>query len=135
VSELKRALGLLLEGKSRVEVELEETLIEDLPEEPDWELHAKVLHEWLPEALRELLREAGVCNIAVYHLKDDIDAPEYVGEGVVELGGRELAVALHLGVEVDYEVGEATLLYARAFAGEPPQGLLAYYHIVGGGGA
>jgi len=38
--ELKRALGLLLEGKSRVKVELEETLIEDLPEEPDWDLHA-----------------------------------------------------------------------------------------------
>lgn len=34
--ELRSALVLLLEGKRCVEVELEETLIEDLPE-PDWE--------------------------------------------------------------------------------------------------
>jgi hypothetical protein len=126
--ELKRAL--LAEGKSRVEVELEETLIEDLPEEVDWELHARVLHEWVPEALRELLSEAGVRNALIRHLKDDIQAPEYVAEGVAELGGREARVTIYLDVLVDYESGEATLLYARAFAGEPPASLLVYYHPV-----
>jgi hypothetical protein len=49
--------------------------------------------EWVPEALKELLSEAGVRNIAVYHLKDDIQAPEYVEEGVAELGGREIPVS------------------------------------------
>jgi hypothetical protein len=33
-------------------------------------------------------------------------------------------------VLVDYEVGEAALLYARACAGEPPASLLVYYHPV-----
>ena len=63
---LKRALELLKRGKGCVEVELEETLIEDLPlpEEVDWKLHAEVLHEWVPEAIRELLSEAGVRNAA-----------------------------------------------------------------------
>jgi hypothetical protein len=126
--ELKRALGLLLEGKSCVEVELEETLIEDLPEEVDWGLHAEILHEWVPEAIRELLREAGVRNPAVYHLRDDIGAPEYIAEGVAELGGCEVRVTIYLDVLVDYEVGEAALLYALVAAGEPPQGLLPYYH-------
>jgi predicted nucleic acid-binding protein len=129
-----RALGLLLlEGKSRVEVELEETLVEDLPEEPDWDLHARVLHEWVPEVIRELLREAGVRNALIRHLKDDIQAPEYVAEGVAELGGREIPVTLHLDGVVDYyDAGEATLLYARVFAGEPPASLLPYYHPVPG---
>jgi len=132
--ELRSALGLLLEGKSRVGVELEETLIEDLPlpEEVDWELHAEVLHEWVPEALKELLSEAGVCNALIRHLKDDIQAPEYVVEGVAELGGREARVTIYLDVLVDYESGEATLLYARAFVGEPPASLLPYYHPVPG---
>jgi len=84
------------------------------------DLHARVLHEWVPEAIRELLREAGVRNAAVYHLKDDIQAPEYVAEGVAELGGREIPVTIHLDVLVDYKVGEATLLYARlALASRP----------------
>ena len=130
--ELKRALLKLLEGKSCVEVELEETLVEDLPEEPDWELHAEVLHEWVPEALKELLSEAGVRNTFIRHLKDDIDAPEYVADGVAELDGCEIPVTIHLDVLVDYESGEATLLYARVFAGEPPASLLPYYHPVPG---
>jgi len=111
-------------------LELEETLVEDLPEEVDWELHAEVLHEWVPEALRELMSEAGVRNVAVYHLKDDIQAPEYVVDGVAELDGREARVTIYLDVLVDYESGEATLLYARVFAGEPPASLLPYYHPV-----
>jgi hypothetical protein len=129
--ELKRALELLLErGKGCVEVELEETLIEDLPlpEEVDWELHAEILHEWVPEAIEELLSEVGVRNAFIRHLKDDIDAPEYIAEGVAELGGCEVRVTIYLDVLVDYEVGEATLLYARLALGEPPQGLLPYYH-------
>jgi hypothetical protein len=130
--ELKRALELLLEGKSCVEVELEETLVEDLPEEVDWELHAEVLHEWVPEALGELLSEAGVRNPLIRHLKDDIQAPEYVAEGVAELGGCEVHVAIYLDVLVDYESGEATLLYARLALGEPPASLLPYYHPVPG---
>ena len=130
--ELERALELLLEGKSSVEVELEETLIEDLPEEVDWKLHAEVLHEWVPEAIRELLSEAGVCNPLIRHLKDDIDAPEYVAEGVAELGGREARVTIYLDVLVDYESGEAVLLYARLALGEPPASLLPYYHPVPG---
>jgi hypothetical protein len=130
--ELKRALELLLEGKSCVEVELEETLVEDLPEEVDWELHARVLHEWVPEALGELLSEAGVRNPLIRHLKDDIQAPEYVAEGVAELGGCEVHVAIYLDVLVDYESGEATLLYARLALGEPPASLLPYYHPVPG---
>jgi hypothetical protein len=130
--ELKRALELLLE-RGR-EVELEETLVEDLPlpEEVDWKLHAEVLHEWVPEALKELLSEAGVRNALIRHLKDDIDAPEYVAEGVAELGGREAHVTIYLDVLVDYESGEATLLYARTFVGEPPASLLPYYHPVPG---
>ena len=82
--ELKRALELLLERGREVEVELEETLIEDLPlpEEVDWKLHAEVLHEWVPEALKELLSEAGVRNALIRHLKDDIDAPEYVARAL-----------------------------------------------------
>ena len=128
--ELKRALELLLERGREVEVELEETLIEDLPlpEEVDWGLHAEILHERVPEALKELLREAGVRNPVVYHLRDDIDAPEYIAEGVAQLGGCEVRVTIYLDVLVDYEVGEATLLYALVAAGEPPQGLLPYYH-------
>ncbi|MCC6051512.1 MAG: hypothetical protein LM580_12440, partial [Thermofilum sp.] len=115
-------------GKGCVEVELEETLIEDLPEEVDWGLHAEILHEWVPEALEELLSEAGVRNPLIRHLKDDIQAPEYVAEGVAELGGCELKVTLYLDVLVDYEVGEATLLYARLELSEPPASLLVYYH-------
>jgi hypothetical protein len=49
---------------------------------------------WVPEALRELLGEAGVRNVAIYHLKDDIEAPEYVAEGVAELGARAARDAL-----------------------------------------
>jgi hypothetical protein len=131
VSVLRRALELLLKkGKGCVEVELEETLIEDLPlpEEVDWKLHAEILHEWVPEAIEELLSEAGVRNPAVYHLRDDIDAPEYIAEGVAQLGGREARVTVYLDVIVDYEVGEATLLHARLALGEPPQSLLPYYH-------
>jgi hypothetical protein len=130
--ELKRALELLLERGREVEVELEETLIEDLPlpEEVDWELHARILHEWVPEALGELLSEAGVRNPLIRHLKDDIQAPEYVAEGVAELGGCEVHVAIYLDVLVDYESGEATLLYARLALGEPPASLLPYYHPV-----
>ncbi len=88
--ELKRALELLLE-RGR-EVELEETLVEDLPlpEEVDWKLHAEVLHEWVPEALKELLSEAGVRNALIRHLKDDIQAPEYVVEGVASLAVAKL---------------------------------------------
>ena len=67
---------------------------------------------------------------AVYHLKDDIDAPEYVAEGVAELGGREARATIYLDVLVDYESGEATLLYARLALGEPPASLLPYYHPV-----
>jgi hypothetical protein len=78
------------------------------------------------------LREAGVRNVAVYHLRDDIQAPEYVAEGVAELGGCELKVTLYLDVLVDYDAGEAALLYARAFVGEPPASLLPYYHSVPG---
>jgi len=130
---LKRALELLLKrGKGCVEVELEETLIEDLPllEEVDWKLHAEVLHEWVPEAIEELLSEAGVRNPLIRHLKDDIQAPEYIAEGVAELGGCELKVTLYLDVTVDYEIGEAALLYARACAGELPASLQPYYHLV-----
>jgi len=98
--ELKRALELLLVRGREVEVELEETLIEDLPlpEEVDWKLHAEVLHEWVPEALGELLSEAGVRNPLIRHLKDDIQAPEYIAEGVAELGGCEVHVAIYLDV-------------------------------------
>jgi hypothetical protein len=98
----------------------------------DWKLHAEVLHEWVPEAIRELLSEAGVRNPLIRHPRDDIQAPEYVAEGVAELGGREVRVTVYLDVLVDYESGEAALLYARACAGEPPQGLLPYYHPVPG---
>ena len=91
-------------------------------------MHAEILHEWVPEALEELLSEAGVRNPLIRHLKDDIQAPEYVAEGVAELGGCELKVTLYLDVLVDYEVGEATLLYARLELSEPPASLLVYYH-------
>jgi len=58
----------------------------------DWKLHAEVLHEWVPEAIRELLSEAGVRNPLIRHPRDDIQAPEYVAEGVAELSGREARV-------------------------------------------
>ena len=41
MSGLKRTLKLLLEKGCEVGVELEETLVEDLPEEVDWDLHAR----------------------------------------------------------------------------------------------
>jgi len=98
----------------------------------DWKLHAEVLHEWVPEAIRELLSEAGVRNPLIRHPRDDIQAPEYVAEGVAELGGREARVTAYLDVLVDYEAGEATLLYARLALGEPPASLLPYYRPVPG---
>jgi hypothetical protein len=55
-----------------------------------------------------------------------------VAEGVAELGGRELPVTLHLDVLVDYDAGDATLIYARLALGEPPASLLPYYHPVPG---
>ena len=76
MSGLKRTLKLLLEKGCEVGVELEEILVEDLPEEVDWDLRAEVLHERVPEALKELLREASVRNALIRHLKDDIQAPE-----------------------------------------------------------
>jgi hypothetical protein len=128
--ELRKAVERVANVRGGVYVELFETLIEDLPEDMDWDLYDELLHEWVPEALKELLSEAGVRNAAVYHLKDDVQLPEYLAEGIAEVDGDRFPVVLSLEVDVDHECGEVTLLGATIYKGELAEGILPYYHLV-----
>jgi hypothetical protein len=129
VEELREAVKRARGARGGFYVELDETLIEDLPENMDWDLYDELLHKHIPEALRDLLQEAGI-TAALYHLKDDVQLPEYIAEGIAEVDGERVPVVLLLEVDVDCESGEATLLGATVYKGELAEGILPYYHLV-----
>ena len=106
-------------------VEVWKTLIEDLETIESWDDYGTLLHEDIPNVLKRIFKECGVELLGLYHLKDDINLPEYVAE--VRIGNETCAI--ELDVDIDTEAGEVVLLAVRACY-STMSGLLPYYHLV-----
>jgi len=106
-------------------VEVWKTLIEGLDPIEDWKDYGVLLHEDIPQVLREVLGECGVELLGLYHLKDDVQLPEYVAE--IRFGDG--VYTAEFDVDIDTEAGVVTLLAVRLVHGMV-SGLLPYYHAV-----
>jgi len=106
-------------------VEVWKTLVEDLDPIEDWKDYGVLLHEDIPSVLREMLRECGAKVVGLYHLKDDVQLPEYVAE--IRFGDG--VYTAEFDVDIDTEAGVVTLLAVRLVHGMV-SGLLPYYHAV-----
>ena len=106
-------------------VEVWKTLIEGLDPIEDWDSYSVLLHRDIPQALREVLGECGVGLLGLYHLKDDVQLPEYVAEICFGDG----VYTAEFDVDIDTEAGVVTLLAVRLVHGMV-SGLLPYYHVV-----
>jgi hypothetical protein len=88
-----------------------------------------LLHKDIPNALREIFEECGMELLALYHLKDDVNLPEYVAKVRLENETHATELTIELDVDIDMEAGEVTLLAMRLTRGAA-DGLLPYYHPV-----
>jgi len=112
--------------KHVAEEELDETIVEDyiIRNEKDWN---ELYHKIVPDYLRQELERAGLEDVTLYHLKDDVSLPEYVALG--KKGNTPIGVFFE--VVHDNQAGETRLYYVRAFiTGDQIKTLLPYYHEV-----
>lgn len=94
--------------------------------------YEEILHKDIPDLLKEASKHAGY-TCTVYHLKDDVNLPEYVLECVDEKGNEvtfEVDVNFDCFEEEGVEYCHIHLLGMVASRGKFPEGYKPYYHEV-----
>ena len=91
--------------------------------------YINLIHRDIPEAIRDILSKIGIENIEIYHLKDDVQAYEYI-----VTNGR-LTFFIDIDKECCEENDETVIcnIYIpkiRICKGIPSKILLVYYHSV-----
>jgi len=86
----------------------------------DWEDYESVLHNDIPEAIKDIITSANASVYNIYHIKDEIRLPEYIV--LLEWGGEDYTLEL----DITGEDGAYTLFIVggmKGWAEIPP-----YYH-------
>jgi hypothetical protein len=63
----------------------------------DWEDYESVLHDDIPEAIKDIAKAASVTIYNIYHLKDEIRLPEYIA--LLEWDGEVYTLELDITEE------------------------------------
>jgi hypothetical protein len=74
----------------------------------DWDDYERLLHEDIPSEIREVCKKIRA-TASIYHLKDDVNLPEYIV--LIKRGRGKCTLMLGLSDETCYDDGEEEPIY------------------------